>query len=141
MKFKKILEFSYSHSYFDGGAAPGLFTIAPLAQTQELLANLQMQFKQTADGFFVYAQVASDKDPKYSIVPPEKSSLGFAVYSNEPCLANFTDMENITPAVNVFYCDCSDESDTKLDLDIFYPLQQKGLLVNTEPFTVSGVAG
>ena len=133
MEFKKILEFNYSHSYFDNASAPGLFTIIPLAQTQALLADLQMQFKLTANGFFVYVQD--------SIAIPESCRLSFALYSNNPYLLNFTEMPTITPGDEVFYCDCVAKDSVSLDNNNHYILRQKGLLVNTKEFKVKPVNG
>ncbi len=135
MLFKKVLELNYSHDYFNDSKASNLFTIKPLAQTQGLLANLQLQFKPTADGFFVFGRT-KEQGEQYFIEPPPECTCSFAVYSNEPYMPNFTDMPVFRPGEQVFYGDCKENYSFNFTKKNLYPLQQKGLLVNTKRFTV-----
>lgn len=134
MKVKTILEFVYCHD-----DCPALFTITPLADTRQKLKDHQLGYRTTNNGFFVYATLSNETDNEYLIPPGQDGQLSFAMYSNDLHWPNDTGV-TIKPGEAVFY-GFADEQAHQLQFDQtqYYPLQQKGLLVNKQQFKVAKI--
>lgn len=138
MKYKKALEFGYTHDYFQQGHMPALFTMLPLAQSSALIADLGLIFKQTDAGFYLAARCAVANENDYFISPAKGSVISVALYANDPYFLNYTDLQYITPGKQLFYntplsIPASDLTNNLTAVAV----RPKGLLVNKNTFKVT----
>ena len=138
MQFKKIIEFTYCHDYFEAGSMPSLFSIEPLAQSRELMNDYGFIFRQTNNGFYMAAKCSDSNG--HVTAPPKENLVTVALYAIDPYLLNYTELPYIKPSEKLFYG--SNLSGVVVEANNVLTsatIKSKGVLVNSQPFSVTSI--
>jgi len=135
MIYQKIMTFSYTHDYYPNDKPPTLFDIKALAQSQALIDDLGLIFRQTEMGFYIAAKCDQFDTTNYANAFVAGKELSFAFYSLSPYFLNYTDLPKVSLGKQCFVAYSSQNTSTAVKIELLEK-KEKGLLVNREEFQV-----
>lgn len=91
------------HSYFVN-EIPNCFSVEPTLETQHLIRNYSLIFKQKNNGFLMISEISdSTQKPKHENLNTSNEILRFFVKLNDAYFFNYTAIEAVDIRKNIFY--------------------------------------
>lgn len=113
MKYLTLFSVKINHGYYPDGRCPD-FRIETAAGTGKTLQDFHCLFKPTIHGLQILVQVDGKNKPLVSI--PKKTPFRFYLYSENPALSLFTDLEEIQQTYAPLYTNTGSTGSGKLGL-------------------------